>query len=137
MSGRQFQCKITGKELLTPSVLRIVFEPNKKIFYDAGQFLSLVVPTQPKESRRLYSFASDIDTAHDQGYEICVKLQPNGIGSSYLKSLSIGDSFQASAPYGDFLFRPPKEGRSVCFIGRIGCISIFETSCKNDFGVLK
>jgi CDP-4-dehydro-6-deoxyglucose reductase len=117
MSGRVYKCKILSTEKLNPTVLRIVFEPNRTIHYEPGQFLSVLVPTQPKEVRRFYSFASAPETANNHGYEICVKLHENGIGSGYLSTLRVGDSFQVTAPYGDFQYTPPKLDRSVCLIG--------------------
>lgn len=117
MPGHPIECTVVEKEFLTPSILRMCFEPRKKFRYESGQFLSLIVPTPGGPDYRLYSFASAFEKARDEGYEICVKLREGGKASTYLKNLQIGSQFKARAPYGDFRFIPPKDGRSVCMIG--------------------
>jgi NAD(P)H-flavin reductase len=114
--AREFECRVTETLWLTPTVLRIRFEPAKAFKFDPGQFLSLMVPKPfappggPARLRRIYSFAAPAE----KGYELCIK-QTNGPGPRYLSSLKKGDRFKASAPYGDFVYEP-REGRSACFI---------------------
>ncbi len=113
-SAIKVRCRIVEKRWLTPTVLAIRFEPSKSFAYEAGQFLSLYVPSREngaKPLRRIYSFASP---SKDQGYELCVKLT-GGPGTSYLASLEPGQEFEATAPYGHFLYKPVR-GRSACFI---------------------
>jgi len=119
MRAKEFECKVLHAHWITPSVLRIVFEPSKLFSYDPGQFLSLVVPSREvrKPLKRLYSFASSSEVAKKEGYEICVKYIPGGAGSEYVSQLRSGDRFKIVAPYGDFQYRVPREDRDVCFIG--------------------
>ena len=60
--------------------------------------------------RRIYSLAC----SREQGYELSIKMT-GGPGPSFLASLEVGQSFEASAPYGDFFYRP-QPGRSICFV---------------------
>lgn len=110
--ARRIRCKVIEKIWLTPTVVRLRFEPNKKFRFREGQFLSLIVPQKKGDPvRRAYSFAAP----QGDGYELCVKHVPAGIGSSFIAGLRKGDFFEATAPYGDFLFEP-KESRRACFI---------------------
>jgi ferredoxin-NADP reductase len=114
-AARQINCVVTETKWLTPTVVGIRFEPNKRFAHEPGQFLSLIVPgteKSAKPARRIYSFASDPER---EGYQLCIKVVPGGIGSNYMASLKVGSSFKATAPYGDFLFEP-KKGNHVCFI---------------------
>ena len=114
MPAKEYTCKIIGKKWLTPTVMEIRFVPSRKFSFDAGQFVSVVVPAPAgasKPLRRAYSLA----TSPDQGWGLCVKLVPGGPGSGYLASLKEGDTFQAYAPYGDFFYLPDT-GRAACFI---------------------
>jgi ferredoxin-NADP reductase len=112
MLATKITCRITEKEWLTPSVMRIHFDPSKKFKFTAGQFLSLIVPNgHDKPHRRAYSFS----TPPGEGFELCVKHVKGGPGTEYLASLKVGDTFQATAPYGDFIYET-KPGRNACFI---------------------
>lgn len=98
----------------------IRFEPSRRFSYEAGQFLSLIVPapfappgSRGSRLRRAYSFSTPSEKG--QAYELCVKHVQGGPGSSYLKSLEVGGTFKASAPYGDLFYRP-REARNACFI---------------------
>ncbi len=114
--AKEVICKVIHKIWLTPTVVGIRFEPNKRFKFDPGQFMSVVIPKpfapplSPKRLRRIYSIAS----APENGYELSVKIT-GGPGPAYLASLSKGDVFVASAPYGDFVF-DPQPGRNACFV---------------------
>lgn len=114
-AARPITCQVSETKWLTPTVVGIRFEPNKRFTFEPGQFLSLIVPgteSSAKPARRIYSFSSDPE---QNGYQLCIKVVPGGIGSNYMASLKVGDTFKATAPYGDFLYEP-KKGNHVCFI---------------------
>jgi ferredoxin-NADP reductase len=116
MFAKKHFCRVIDKTWMTPEVMRVRFESEKKFTYEAGQFLSLVIPQdQGPPVKRLYSFATAPEEAGRQGYELCVKYIPGGIGSEYLGRLQAGDRFEILAPYGDFRFNTPAE-RAVCAI---------------------
>jgi p-cymene monooxygenase electron transfer component len=119
MIARMVKAKITSKRWLTPTVLELLFEPEKKFNYQSGQFLSLMIPSpqDPKlVAKRMYSFASPVELAKKEGYRLCVKYVPGGIGSEYIKSLNISDSIRLFGPYGNFVFTPTSKPRSICLI---------------------
>jgi NAD(P)H-flavin reductase len=83
--------------------------------FEAGQFVSVVVPgagPKGRDLRRAYSIAS---APESRPVELCVKLVEEGPGTNYLYGLKPGDSFRGFAPYGDFVYEP-KEGRHAVFV---------------------
>jgi ferredoxin-NADP reductase len=119
MLAKEYLCKVIAKSWLTPSVIELKFEPAKKFSFQPGQFFSLKVPSLSLEKgylMRLYSFSTSPERARADGFEMCVKYVPGGAGSRYLESLQVGDRFRMVAPYGDFQYRVPEAGKSVCFI---------------------
>ncbi|MEW6055327.1 MAG: FAD-dependent oxidoreductase [Bdellovibrionota bacterium] len=117
MPARSFRCQVVEKRWITPVVIYLRFTSAKKMNYYPGQFLSLCVPggDARKPVRRPYTFAGAPDLAIKNGYELCIKYQKGGRGSEYVASLQPGDVFEATAPYGDFVYETKPE-RSVCFI---------------------
>lgn len=117
--AKHIVCKIIEHIWISPTVMKIRFEPNRRFIYKPGQFLSVFIPN-PDGSKRLlrraYSFASPYDIALNEGYELCVRMVEGGIGTSYLSQLNVGDTFEATAPYGDFIYRGGSSDRSACFI---------------------
>lgn len=135
MFGKPYRCRVLETKLIAAGVLSVRFEPCRKLPFEPGQFLSLVVPGENSEAHpqyRLYSFASGPERSREEGYEICVKLMPGGVASEYLLTLRKGDEFQARAPYGDFLFRAPAEGRHLCFIGTGTGIAPLKAMIESD-----
>lgn len=118
MYARKYDCRVLENVWVTPTVFRIRFRPSKGFAYEAGQFVSVVVPDarSPRPLKRLYSLASPPEEAMENGYELCVKFVPGGAGSEYLSGLRPGDEFQIVAPYGEYRYVAPAPGRSVCFI---------------------
>jgi CDP-4-dehydro-6-deoxyglucose reductase len=113
MPALKVTCKIIEKKWLTPTVMGIRFEPSKRFKYEAGQFISIRVPTLRggRPLIRPYSFASP----GIEFYELCVKYVQGGPGTTYLAALKEGDTFEATAPFGDFVYESTG-GRPVCFI---------------------
>lgn len=120
MIAKEFTCRVVEAVWATPTVLRLRFESLKKFHFEPGQFLSIIVPpktSKDETAKRCYSFASTPEEAKTDGvYELCVKYVPNGRGSSYLASLTVGDTFRVFAAYGSLQYKAPGAGRSVCFI---------------------
>ncbi|MEK6579196.1 MAG: FAD-dependent oxidoreductase [Bdellovibrionota bacterium] len=120
-NARQITCDVTQIIWPTPTVMQIRFRPSKPFTFKPGQFLSILVPpdkskNHKKAVKRAYSFSSAPNAPEAERYELCVKYVKGGIGTEFLKSLKVGDTFKAMAPYGDFEYLLPKSGRSVCFI---------------------
>lgn len=133
--ARKVECKVTEVEWISPTVMKIRFEPNKKFVYEPGQFLSIFVPNpqnSKKQLRRAYSFANPYELAVKDGYELCVRKVNGGVGTTFLSDLRSGDKFTATAPYGDFLYRVPEEGQSACFIATGTGIAPFRAMILSD-----
>ncbi|MGZ3698262.1 MAG: ferredoxin--NADP reductase, partial [Bdellovibrionota bacterium] len=114
MAATEFQCTVRGNRMLTPTVFELTYEADN-FHFEAGQFVSVVVPgagPKGRDLRRAYSIASAPQT---RPVELCVKLVEEGPGTNYLYKLKEGDTFRGFAPYGDFTYEP-KEGRHALFI---------------------
>ncbi len=101
--------------MLTPTVFEICFDTNEPVEFQAGQFISIVIPgagPKGRDLRRAYSIASAPEV---RPVELCVKLVEGGPGTNYLCTLNAGDTFKGWAPYGDFVYEA-KQGRQACFI---------------------
>ncbi len=120
MIAKEFTCRVADTTWLTPTVFRLRFETLKKMPFQSGQFISVVVPgnkENPISAKRCYSLASAPAEATKKGYyELCVKYVAGGRGTAYLASLGAGDTFQVFGPFGHMQYQPKEGGRSVCFI---------------------
>jgi CDP-4-dehydro-6-deoxyglucose reductase len=121
MGATEFRCTVKSFKMLTPTVFEVTFEGDKTqpehpdFHFEAGQFVSVVVPgagPKGRDLRRAYSIAS---APHVRPIELCVKLVEEGPGTNYLYKLREGDVFRGFAPYGDFTYEP-KPGRHACFV---------------------
>lgn len=120
MHSRVYNCVVLEASFITPTVVRVVFEPSRKIYFKPGQFISLIIPSaSPLETpvKRPYSFANSFEVAEQRGYELCVKYVRGGKGSEFVASLRKGDTFKISASHGVFTYQIPEHHKSVCFIG--------------------
>jgi CDP-4-dehydro-6-deoxyglucose reductase len=110
--------------MVTPTVFELAFEPGEpvnpahhgeKFHFQAGQFISIVIPgagPKGRDLRRAYSIASCPEV---RPVELCVKLVEEGPGTNYLYHLKPGETFKGYAPYGDFVYEP-KHDRHICFV---------------------
>lgn len=119
MSGGIIRSTVIQNTLITPTVTELVFKPDRAFNYEPGQFITTVIP--PKDGvfqlfKRMYSLASPVEEAKKEGYRLCVKIVPNGVGSNYIAGLKAGDTLKISAPYGDFIYKTQSHRRNVCFI---------------------
>ncbi len=98
-----FRTKLTEKKLLVNNVYIYYFdliEPQQLDFI-AGQYLMLKVPKDTGFVSRLYSVASSPTLKNK--LELVVEIIPNGLGSTYLDNLSIGQEVQFTGPGGVFV----------------------------------
>lgn len=86
----------------TPDAISIVFEqPNTRINYKSGQFLTLILTIDGTEVRRPYSFNS----APGMDADLCVTVKrvKGGLVSNWLPDhLKVGDSIRVLEPMGQF-----------------------------------
>jgi ring-1,2-phenylacetyl-CoA epoxidase subunit PaaE len=112
------------KEIIreTHDAISIVFEqPENKIAYKAGQFLTLLATINGKDVRRAYSLCSSPFT--DKDLIVTVKRVENGLMSNWLADhLKAGDRVRVMAPTGHFTTEYKKENKRhlIMFAGGSG-----------------
>jgi len=79
----------------------IVFRLDGEMDYLPGQFIMLECEVNSEMYRRAYSIASSPTEPH---IELCVKEMENGIVSTFLQNVRVGDEFKVSGPYGKFVY---------------------------------
>jgi ferredoxin-NADP reductase len=111
-----FDVRLARARLLTPSVRELVFErvDGAPFTFQAGQWVSLVLPLEEGEARRAYSIASPPDRS--PGFEVAVTKVEGGPGSTFLHELSVGASLRVIGPQG-FFTRPGGAGHPSLFVG--------------------
>lgn len=115
MPAFEVRCTVKSFKMLTPSVYELGFETEPPFHFEAGQFISVVVPgagPKGRDLRRAYSIASSPEM---RPVELCIKLVEDGPGSNYLYKLRPDDCFKGFVPYGDFTYEA-KSGRHALFI---------------------
>jgi len=104
---------VQAKEVLTPTVCRILLEPATNFIYRAGQFLNL---RRTDGLVRSYSLASVPD--EDYFLELHVKRMRNGAMSSWLfDSLQVGDELQVQGPDGQSYYQGGNPAENLLLIG--------------------
>lgn len=95
---------LTVKDIIheTKDAITIVFlQPETKIKYKSGQFLTLIVPVQGKEVRRAYSLCSSPFT--DVDLAVSIKRVDGGLMSNWLPdNLKVGAKVKIMEPMGQF-----------------------------------
>lgn len=97
-----FDLRLVRARALSPSVRELAFERVDAVpfLFEAGQWVSLVLPLEGGEGRRAYSIASAPDGT--SGLTIAVTRVADGPGSQFLHDLPIGGVIRAIGPQGFF-----------------------------------
>ncbi|MBS2017231.1 MAG: FAD-dependent oxidoreductase [Deltaproteobacteria bacterium] len=97
-----FDVRLASARLLAPNVRELGFvrADGAPFEFQAGQWVSLVLPLAEGEARRAYSIASP--PAGDGSFEIAVTKVASGVGSSFLHELPVGGTLRAIGPQGFF-----------------------------------
>ncbi len=100
-----FDVRLARTRTLSPHVRELTFErlDGAAMAFQAGQWVSLVLPLAEGEARRAYSIASAPDGS--SRFEVAVTKVQGGAGSCYLHELSEGASLRAIGPQGFFTRR--------------------------------
>ncbi|MCW5910743.1 MAG: ferredoxin--NADP reductase [Cyclobacteriaceae bacterium] len=121
----------------TKDAISIVFEqPEKKISYKAGQFLTLIATIAGKEVRRAYSLNSSPVT--DADLSVTVKRVDDGLMSNWLPdNVKAGSTLKVMEPMGQFTTEFKKENKRhlVLFAGGSGItpmMSIIKTTLVEE-----
>ncbi|MCL2722803.1 MAG: FAD-dependent oxidoreductase [Polyangiaceae bacterium] len=111
-----FDVRLHHARMISPSVRELSFErvDGAPFEFQAGQWVSLVLPLSEGEGRRSYSIAS----APNQGstFELAVTRVDGGPGSTYLHELREGSVLRALGPAG-FFTRSPRAPHPALFVG--------------------
>jgi ring-1,2-phenylacetyl-CoA epoxidase subunit PaaE len=90
----------------------------RKIKYQAGQYITLIVRINGRKYARPYSFSSA--PSIDSALEVTVKRVPDGIVSNYINNdLKVGDVLEILEPMGDFTYKSINPIQSI-FLWGIG-----------------
>ncbi len=117
-----FDLKVKSIIQETKDAISIVFEqPEKKLTYKAGQFLTLIATVGGKEVRRAYSLSSSPFT--DADLVVTVKRVDKGLMSNWLPdNLKSGSTVKVMTPTGHFTTEYKKENKRhlIMFAGGSG-----------------
>jgi ferredoxin-NADP reductase len=107
----QFPLTLTGRRMLAPSVAHLSFVrgDGQPLDYIPGQFIQIHFHyADGTATRRSYSLATVHDHALGPGeaVEIAVSYVPGGAATALFEGLALGDSVQASGPFGRFCLMP-------------------------------
>jgi len=112
-----FDVRLARARMLSPNVRELGFErvgSTDPFAFQAGQWVSLVLPLAEGEARRAYSIASPPDDT--PGFEVAVTRVEGGPGSMFLHDLPVGATVRAIGPQG-FFTRPRGAGHPSLFVG--------------------
>lgn len=99
---KKFTLKLTNTYPLNSRMRHLEFEIlGDRLEYIPGQFISLQIPHEGHTVRRNFSIANS-PSKHNK-IEIAATFVPNGIASTMLWNMQIGDRLQASGPLGIFI----------------------------------
>jgi ring-1,2-phenylacetyl-CoA epoxidase subunit PaaE len=103
-AGTSHYYNLNVKEIVheTKDAITIVFgQPEDKMHYQSGQFLTLIMPFEGKEIRRAYSLCSS--PFIDEDLAVTVKRVDNGLMSNWLlDKIRVGDTIKVMEPMGHF-----------------------------------
>lgn len=100
---KKFTSKLVKVLQLNHDVFQFDFAYPEDLDFLAGQFFMLEVPTAERKMTRSYSIASEPD--NKEVFSLCVKLIEGGIGSEYLRKMTVGDEAAFMAPFGHFIIK--------------------------------
>jgi ferredoxin-NADP reductase len=111
-----FDVRLARGRKISPGVRELTFERADGAVFDfqAGQWVSLVLPLAEGEARRAYSIASPPEGT--ASFEVAVTRVDGGPGSTYLHALPEGATLRAIGPQG-FFTRPAGAGHPSLFVG--------------------
>ncbi len=118
---QKISLKFIKKEEVAHNIWNFMFEPNKKLTYDPGQFLELSVPHSSPDSRGTRRYFTIASSPAEQYASFATKIIETS--SSFKKALLLlkeGEQISASGIEGEFVL-PLDEKRPLVFIaGGIG-----------------
>jgi len=102
-----YQSKLLERTTLVPSVDKFIFScPDSADWtFQAGQYMIFHIPQKDTHAaRRQYSISSP--PSEKKHLEFIIEYVPNGLASTYLPQMKIGDLLTMQGPAGVFIYRP-------------------------------
>jgi ferredoxin-NADP reductase len=115
------RARVSAVRALAAEILEVdlAMEDPPELRFEAGQWVS--VPFGPKNVRA-YSIAS---TPRSAGrVTLCADVAPGGIGSSWFRGLTVGQTIDFKAPFGGFVYRRDDPRRPFFVAEEIGIVPI-------------
>ncbi|MFC1498192.1 NADH:ubiquinone reductase (Na(+)-transporting) subunit F [Verrucomicrobiota bacterium] len=117
---KEFYSKVSSVQMITHDTREIrlkLIEPDK-IEFRSGQYVQIFVPGTDEITFRAYSVSSAPSNMNE--IELLVRLIPDGLGSTYLHEVEVGDEVKFTGPYGEFVLTDDKEAEIICVGGGCG-----------------
>ncbi len=109
----KYSSRLTARDQMNESIIRLRFEVPDGFTYRAGQFINLIRPSD--ELTRSYSLAS---IPSDPFLELHIKRVPEGRMTSWLfDDVAVGDTLSFFGPSGDCFYLPDDPERSLLLVG--------------------
>lgn len=100
-------------------------------YFKAGAYLSIFLNIGDMKISRPYSISSSPKESLDGKYVLTIKRVPGGIASNYmLDYIQVGDALTVTAPLGEFVYLPVRDGRTVIGVAGGSGITPFHSFAK-------
>ncbi len=93
-------------------------DDSAEISHRPGQYVQIQAPSLNGPVFRAYSISSPV--YERDAVELVVRLVPDGIGSTYLHNLNVGDTVNFTGPYGEFYLNEDPSVEIICVGGGCG-----------------
>lgn len=121
MAIQHFPLKLVSRRMLAPAVGHYVFvrDDGQPLDFIPGQFIQVhFAYADGTPTKRSYSLATIHDHAMEPGeaVEIAVSYVPGGAATALFEGLEIGETVDASGPFGRFCLMPADDNRRYLLI---------------------
>ncbi|MBL7106099.1 MAG: 2Fe-2S iron-sulfur cluster binding domain-containing protein [Phycisphaerae bacterium] len=143
---QQFRSIVIAAKMVTHDTRHVVLKlaDEQEINFVPGQYIQVQVPSSDGITFRAYSISSPPSTKDE--VELVIRLIPDGLGSTYLHEVEVGEEVIFTGAYGEFVLEEDVETELICvgggcgiapmrsIIRHIGDVSP-QRKCKLFFGV--
>jgi Na+-transporting NADH:ubiquinone oxidoreductase subunit F len=120
LNVKMFTSTVESTVVLTHDIkeIRMRLDEPAEIIQRPGQYVQIQAPSPDGDVFRAYSISSP---AYESNVvELNVRLVPDGIGSTYLHNLEVGDTVNFTGPYGEFFLNQDPSVEIICVGGGCG-----------------
>lgn len=117
---KQVEAMLGSATMVADDIREVHFKlpENCELDFVPGQYVQVRVPHKKETVFRAYSLASTPGTKGE--IELLVRHIPEGLGSTYIHQLQVGDPVTFTGPYGDFKLDESPDRALVCVGGGVG-----------------